>query len=128
MASSKGKARWRRWVPASVWMAAIFGVSSLPNVPCVGALELSDKLLHGMAYAVLGALVWRALDPRRPGWIRVAGTVAVAAAYGYSDEIHQRFVVGRCYDMLDLAADTAGATVASVCCLGWEKIRSRGRR
>ena len=80
---------------------------------------VTDKDAHGFLYAGLALLVLRALAGA--SWRNVtigAGVAAVllSAAYGATDEFHQRCVPGRTADLLDLAADTAGgaATVAVV--------------
>lgn len=72
-----------------------------------------DKLLHGVAYAVLGGLVAIALSRGgRLGWLRGLAALAIAVLYGVSDEWHQSFVPGRDTSFGDLLADTIGAAVA----------------
>lgn len=104
------------WWPALGLMAAIFGVSSIQNLTTLPG-NLSDKVGHFGAYAVLGALVLRATSRAR--WDGVTGVAAfqawaVSAAYGVSDEFHQRFVPGRTAALDDWAADALGAATAAI--------------
>ena len=52
--------------------------------------------------------------------MRVAVPVVFCALYGLSDEIHQSFVDGRVFDLLDLAADVAGAAFAAGLFVYWQ--------
>ena len=111
--------RWSLWAPVFLYMALIFGVSSMSNPPePPGALALlSDKALHGILYAGLSALVVRALAGRLLGSVtgRMAAlAIAVAAVYGATDELHQYFVPGRRMDVRDLVADVVGAALAAL--------------
>jgi len=95
-------------------MAVIFYASSLPDLQEI-PLGVSDHTGHFAGYALLGALVLRALAQAR--WHGVtAGTSAAAVAwsaiYGASDEFHQRFVHGRSPAVDDWIADTLGAAAA----------------
>lgn len=97
-------------------MAVIFWLSSQPKPPFCGLLDRidwGDKLAHVVIYAVLGALLWRALD--RASWARIRWLAALGAAvlYGLSDEAHQLWVPGRHFDLIDLSADTLGAALAA---------------
>ena len=106
-----------RWGPVVACMALLFYLSSqpyLPDIPKLGFLDLGDKSGHFAAYAVLGALIWRALSRAAPKWWQIGATIALAAAYGLSDESHQIFVPGREFDVLDLGADALGSAVAAV--------------
>jgi VanZ family protein len=98
----------RAWVPALVWAGLIFWLSSRSQLPSP-RLPHIDKVEHATAYAVLAWLAARGLRSAAadPGW-----AVALASLYGVSDEIHQAFVPGRSPDVLDWAADTAGALLA----------------
>jgi VanZ family protein len=116
-----------RWTVVAAYMLAIFWSSSqsaLPSLP----VHPSDKVLHFAAYAVLSlAVVWAATRGR---WRRTSGRVVLLAtlvctAYGYGDEVHQRFVPNRQYDLRDLAADALGAVTAGAAAWGWGII-SRG--
>lgn len=104
------------WGPVLAIMALIFFASSLsdPGAPPGG---LSDKAAHFVAYAALGASLIRALARGRsaamtPGRIGLAA--ALGAVYGLSDELHQRFVPDRSPELLDLAADAAGALAGAL--------------
>jgi len=122
---------WKRrlylWGPVVVCMVAIFWLSSQPlpfDTPwftfIVNGQDHSDKLKHMAAYAVLGALIWRALGRRGPKPWQVAVTVAIATAYGLTDEVHQIFVPGRSCDPLDLSADAVGAAIAAYVLTKWK--------
>ncbi|HET6923155.1 MAG TPA: VanZ family protein [Anaeromyxobacteraceae bacterium] len=104
------------WAPAVLYAAAIFALSSVSRPPpfVPRALLDLDTLLHLAEYAVLGALVARAL--RAGGWppARVlAGALLLGSLYGASDELHQALVPDRHAEVLDWAADTAGAALGA---------------
>lgn len=123
------------WLPVGIWMGAVFGFSSmpsLPEIPVIGAVDWGDKISHALMYAIGGALIWRALGNGTSKWRRAALTVLITVAYGFSDEVHQLFVPGRAFDLLDLGADIIGAaTSAALLTLkmgGYEIGTGTGRR
>ena len=91
------------WLPVVAWAALIFTLSSIPDLGTgLGTWDLVlRKLAHATEYAILGALLLRALG--RPGPAALA-----AVAYAASDELHQHFVSGRHAAPLDIAIDAAG--------------------
>ena len=96
-------------------MAFIFVLSSVASPPELPGRNL-DKVVHGFMYAVLGALLVRALAGGwdRPVTLRMAlVAVLLATLYGVTDEIHQAFVPPRQSDPIDLLADSLGAAVAA---------------
>jgi hypothetical protein len=102
------------WLPPLVQMAIIFAISSIPDLGAVPG-GVSDKTGHFIGYAILAALLLRALAGGRLAgftWRRAALAVVIAGAYGISDELHQAFVPGRSPDLGDIAADTLGAAAA----------------
>lgn len=101
-------------------MAVIFAASAQPKLPDiaflhieVGGKDIGDKVGHLLAYAALGALIWRGLKGISDGW-RILVAVALATAYGVTDELHQLCVPGREFDLADLGADALGAAISSV--------------
>ncbi len=91
-----------------------------------------DKLLHILAWTVLGFLFSRAYagnttsahskktiakwrQPKRLFWISFIS----AALYGVSDEIHQYFVPMRSADIFDLFADVIGSLCGAVLGTRW---------
>ena len=110
----------RLWVPVVLWAALIFGFSSIPSLSTgLGTWDLLlRKLAHLAEYAVLGALLARALGSP-------AIALGIGALYAVSDEIHQHFVRGRhgvWYDVLVDAVGIAGGVVV------WQKLRYRSAR
>jgi VanZ family protein len=122
--------RFLLWAPVAAYMALIFYQSSLTSAPLPGGMN--DKLAHASGYAVLGALVSRAVAGGfpRPLSRGAAGlSLAVSILYAASDEWHQRFVPGRTADLLDLVADAAGALAAvgvvGACGILWPRLSER---
>lgn len=114
------------WGPVVAYMFLIFFLSGRPDIQLPG--PGSDKPLHSLGYAGLGALVVRAAAGglgRPVSWRQAALAVAVATAYGVSDEWHQSFVPGRMADVLDLQADAIGAVIGTSACWAWGIIRFR---
>ena len=102
------------WGPVAAYAVAIFLESSVSQVPELPT-GVSDKDAHGFLYAGMALLILRALAGASWRNVTIAAGVAavfLSAAYGATDEFHQRFVPGRTADLLDLAADTAGAAAA----------------
>jgi VanZ family protein len=107
----------RLWVPVLVWAGLIFALSSIPDLGTgLGGWDLVlRKIAHAGEYAVLGALLQRALA--RPGL-----AFALGVAYAVSDEIHQSFVPGRQGSPLDVALDAAGVAIGVAL---WHRAQAR---
>jgi VanZ family protein len=104
-------------------MAAIFYLSSIPDIPIAEPLAISG---HSIGYFVLAVLVVRALAgglPRRIG-VRVAAiALLVTVVYGISDEFHQSFVPGREASVYDVVTDAIGALAGTIACWAWGILR-----
>jgi VanZ family protein len=108
-------------------MAAIFLASgtSDPGVNVAGW----DKLLHAIAYLILGLLTLRACHGGVCG-LRAGATVAALAitiGYGLVDELHQSRVPDRHASVGDWAADTIGAVLALPVAMVWDHLKERFR-
>jgi len=77
---------------------------------------LLRKASHLTEYAILGALLFRALRADGQRWnVRwSAAAVTIAAAVASFDELHQTFVPSRTGAFSDVLLDTAGATLAQI--------------
>jgi VanZ family protein len=107
----------RLWLPVLVWAALIFALSSVPDLGTgLGGWDLMlRKLAHAGEFAVLGALLARALGA---GWL----AFAVGVLYGVSDEVHQSFVAGRQGSPVDVAIDAVGVALGV---LLWRRLARR---
>jgi VanZ family protein len=116
------------WIPALVYMAGIYFVSSIPDVgPLPG--DVSDKSAHTLAYAGLAVVVLYALARGQAAAAtigRAALAFVIASAYGMTDEWHQSFVPGRTADWADVRADAVGAALGAL--LAWAAAAVRERR
>ncbi len=102
------------WIPAAVWGAVIFALSSEPNLRFVADDDLDlvvRKIGHMGVFGILAVLVWFALGrtrlPRRWVW-----ALAATVLYAITDELHQGFVAGRHPSPVDVGIDAAGALIA----------------
>ena len=95
-----------------VWLALIFALSAqstLVNLNTDTEEKLFNKTAHGVVYAVLTWLWWRALSPQRQAaWPVLGAALALTVLYGISDEMHQYFVPGRHARVADVLFDTSG--------------------
>jgi VanZ family protein len=120
----------RRWGPALLLMAVIFGLSAQPraSLPDFASWDLLVKKGgHMFGYALLGAAYLRGLAgsrPTAPRWRLAAVAVALAAIYGASDEFHQSFVPGRGATVVDVLIDTLGAALGVAGSLAWLQRRA----
>jgi VanZ family protein len=115
---SRESMRTSAWLPAALWMALLFVISSFPGsayprVEWPGA----DKLVHVALYLPLGAALAHALRQAfasRGAGAHVAAAVLAAGLYGVSDELHQAFVPRRSADAADVLADLVGALLGAL--------------
>jgi VanZ family protein len=105
------------WLPVFAWAAVIFAFSSIPSLSSgLGAWDtVLRKGAHITEYAVLGALLYRALE-------REAPALAAGIAYAATDELHQHFVRGRHASPVDVAIDAVGVALGM---LIWLRVRER---
>jgi VanZ family protein len=123
-----------RWLaayalPPAAWAGVIFWLSSRTAAEATrylgptGGVPLLSEAVHFGEYFILSFLLYRLAatagtatsDPprARPGELRdllVANLTGFATfLYAVSDEVHQSFVPGRTFSVVDLAVDLAGA-------------------
>jgi VanZ family protein len=138
-----------RWVPAIAWMILIFAGSTDalsaeqtsrfivpfllwldPHMSWATVREIHfalRKMGHLTEYAILAALLWRALRTMSPstGW-RLAGiTLLIAGTYAALDEFHQSFAVSRTASPNDVMIDICGAIFGLLICWAWSSRRGR---
>lgn len=104
------------WLPVVFWAGVIFTLSAVPSLGTgLGGWDVVlRKLAHLAEYAVLGALLHRAVR-------REPLAVLIGSAYAVTDEIHQSFVSGRQGSPLDWLVDTAGVVAGTVIFTRWAR-------
>lgn len=125
------------WLPAVAWMGVIFYFSGLtdptPMIEPSPFKEYLGRALHAGEYAVLtfwyvfGWTEGRLFQSNLPTNILLYSAV-MAVAYGLTDEMHQIFVPGRSFQILDLFLDAGGAVLGVIVIgkLGGRSGASRG--
>jgi VanZ family protein len=105
------------WLPVLAWAGVIFAFSSVPSLS--SGLGVWDTVLrkcaHITEYAVLGALLYRALEREVPA-------LAAGVSYAASDELHQHFVRGRHASPVDVGIDAVGVALGMIL---WLRLRQR---
>jgi VanZ family protein len=103
------------WLPVVAWAAVIFAFSSVPDLGTgLGTWDtVLRKCAHVTEYAVLGALLYRALG-------REPMALAAGIVYAGTDELHQHFVRGRHASAVDVAIDAVGLALGM---LVWLRLR-----
>ena len=102
----------RRWLPAIIIMAVIFGFSSIParEMPSFGLWDfIVKKGAHMLGYGLLAVALWYAQVFNMHRWWLV---LVLAVLYAITDEFHQSFVAGRHPSWVDaLVIDDIGAAL-----------------
>ena len=116
------------WLPVAAWMLVIFISSSQPTMP--GPPEpwldfLIKKMAHVATYALLAALIWRALHFSRGALL---WALLLTALYGASDEFHQSLVPPREPAIRDIAIDTFGGFLGLLAVQVCSDLYAAGRR
>jgi len=129
--------RWNRFLPAVLWMAVIFTLSSrsgddlgtwLPYVNRVIPGLAGFDPMHYAAYFVLALTIAYGQGERlASSWKGFLLNVAICVLYGISDEWHQSFVPGRSPEMADIWRDAAGSAAGAGLALGIGLFRRRRR-
>lgn len=119
-----------RWLPLAIWIAVIFGLSSIPGITAdnVNLPTGFDKMAHFIEYAVLAVLFYRGLsyDSRKPGLVMILVVVLTGTAVSVLDEMYQSYIPGRDSSPYDMMADVAGVAFGSVLAVLFQ-IRKAGR-
>jgi VanZ family protein len=84
------------------------------------------KAAHVTEYAILAALLWRALSTNSAStWRQPLIVIAIGASYAAADEFHQSFVATRTASAHDVMIDCCGV-IATALVICW--LRSRRAR
>jgi VanZ family protein len=107
-----------RWLSVLVWMGVIFALSATPSLAS-SRKPFYDftlrKLAHITEYAVLTALLFRALQTHRARKAHVLlGAALVSILFACADEWHQTFVPGRQGSLRDVGIDALGIAGVSI--------------
>lgn len=124
-APPRPRRRWPWFLPAAAYAAVIFWLSNQSHPLTMLTSRVSDKVLHGVEYGGLAALITWGL--RAAGTARSTAAiwaVVLGSLYGITDEIHQSFIPHRSADVRDWLADTVGAVVGAI--LAARFLRRRG--
>lgn len=113
---SRPRATLALWGPPILLMIVIFAFSAMPSDssehgPIVFVLR---KIAHFSEYAILLALLWRAVRTHVTGDRALAVAYLFTVAYAATDEFHQTFVGGRVGTPRDVLIDACGAAVAAL--------------
>jgi VanZ family protein len=96
-----------------MWVAIILIGTSWPSISVGPDVQHLDKVVHFTAYAVLSALILRAMpSPRDVGTVVIV--IALVSVFGAVDEWHQSFIPGRSMSFADWVADSAGALAGAL--------------
>lgn len=112
-------ARLNLWLPVVFWAALIFTFSAIPGLGTgLGTWDLVlRKLAHAAEFAILGALLLRAVR-------REPLAILLGSAYAATDEVHQTFVSGRHGSPVDWLIDSAGVVVGVLVYSRWTASRA----
>jgi VanZ family protein len=137
------------WLPVFIWLGLIFAGSTdifsteqtsrylVPflrwlhpeiSISAIATIHFAlRKLGHLTEYAVLAALLWRALHNARNLCAKTAtlfvGVLVTCAIIAASDEIHQSFVASRTASPYDVLIDVCGALIGILLCLMFSRRR-----
>lgn len=100
------------WMPVYIYMVLIFYFSSQSSIVVGGKIisggYIVPYLVHLLEYSILSLLILRAAENSKFNTNPILWTVTVSSLYGISDEVHQYFVPGRTFGLVDILFDLIG--------------------
>jgi VanZ family protein len=116
---------------ALIYAVLIFIISSIPGLtpPPLG-FQLEDKVYHFIEYAIFSSLLFLAFFTAKMDFFKknvFLFSSLIGIIYAYSDELHQRLIPGRSYDLYDFLADCLGIILIQAALwiyLGWKSRRT----
>lgn len=134
------RAHMLRWTAVLLWMVLIFSFSAQNSQKSGNtsysvtstikvvlekiAPDIAEKIdvqkfdetvrtfAHFTIFFLLGLIVTWAVSLDRSGRILGVYAILICAAYSLFDEVHQHFVPGRAFQIVDLATDISGSAIA----------------
>lgn len=105
------------WIPAILWTALIFGLSSVSVfASTIVKIKMIDKLAHAAEYGGLGLFLtvgfFGTLSAENRRWVALLA-ILTGLAIGALDEIYQFTVPGRVSDFGDWIADAIGVIIGT---------------
>lgn len=101
------------YVATILWAGLIFIGSSIQGSTLPSAPDVTSFLVHFFEYTILGLLLSQAIirkskvqSPKFKN--KVIVILIIGMLYAISDEVHQLFVLGRNFDLMDLLVDFIG--------------------
>ena len=97
------------------WAGVLYYLSAQPGTDTPQLFMHQDKIMHFVAFGLLGFLIMGAIRARgdtHRNW-QVWIIVLLVGLYGITDEIHQSFVPGRDASIYDVAADMTGGVLGA---------------
>ncbi len=93
------------------WLVMILAVSSIPDIGSNEETLLGfDKYAHFGEYFVL-AVLYLIMKRARRGEVAIKNYLFLAIPLPFLEELHQIWIRGRLFSLLDFAADWAGVTL-----------------
>ena len=105
------------WLLVFVYAGLIFYFSSLPTIPPLILKIIPETfILHMIEYAILTILLFRALTNSKNSSLNntIFLSITIAVLYGVTDEIHQHFVPGRTFSVLDVFGNSIGSMLGII--------------
>jgi VanZ family protein len=96
------------WCITIIYMAIIFGLSSIPGDDTPPMFPFADKIAHVIEYMILGILLKNALNKYQYKYILA---ICIGSVYGITNEIHQLYVPGRECDIMDMVCNIIGCII-----------------
>jgi len=104
----------------------IFIASAIPQVTLPLEFKWGDKVMHFIEYGIFSFLLFLAFFTSGKEFLKrnvFVLSILIGTVYGFSDEIHQKFVPGRNCDVYDFLTDGLGIVVVQV--VIWLYLRRR---
>ena len=106
-----------------LWLLFILVISSAPNLPDLKlnideSIIRIDYAIHFIEYFLLASffLIWRININLNPTIIIILLTLLIGMATGFADEFHQKIIIGRTFNPIDMLSNFLGviAGVATI--------------